>query len=81
MALKLKIVSPEKIEFDGEVTSVALPGDAGRFEILENHAPFISSLKEGLIEYALEGGKQSVEIQAGFISVKDNVVEVCIEKQ
>ena len=42
--LKLKIVSPERVEFEGEVISVTVPGTMGRFEVLVNHAPIISSL-------------------------------------
>ena len=42
--LRLKIVSPERVEFDGEVESVLVPGTLGSFEILQDHAPIISSL-------------------------------------
>ena len=42
--LKLKIVSPQKIEFEGDVQSVLVPGVLGQFEILTNHAPIISAL-------------------------------------
>ncbi len=79
MALHLRIVSPEKVEFDGEVTRVALPGTSGRFEILSDHAPFISSLEEGRLEYTTQDGKKEMSIRAGFISVKGNEVEVCVE--
>ena len=41
--LRLKIVSPEKVIYDGEVESVKVPGTQGAFEILNNHAPIISS--------------------------------------
>ena len=53
--LKLKIVSPERIEFTGEVDSVKVPGTMGNFEILTGHAPIISSLQKGIVEY---DGKQ-----------------------
>ncbi len=79
MALHLKIISPEKVEFDGEVGGVSLPGTMGRFEILDKHAPLISSLEEGKVEYTLPEGKKSMQISAGFISVKDNEVNVCVE--
>ena len=53
--LKLKIVSPERIEFEGEVDSVLVPGSLGQFEILVNHAPIISSLDKGRVVYSLPG--------------------------
>ncbi len=79
MALKLKIVSPEKIEFSGEVTSVLVPGTMGQFEILENHAPIISSLDKGMVEYTTSDGRKQLQIRAGFVSVRQNEVDVCVE--
>ena len=73
--LKLKIVSPERVEFEGEVDSVKVPGAMGSFEILTNHAPLISSLQKGVIEYA---GKQ-LDILGGFVAVQKNEVSVCVE--
>ena len=74
--LKLKIVSPEKIEFEGEVECVKVPGMLGNFEILTDHAPLISSLKKGIVEYA---GNQ-LAINGGFVEVQKNVVSLCVEK-
>jgi F-type H+-transporting ATPase subunit epsilon len=78
--LKLKIVSPERIEFEGEVESVLVPGTLGQFEILVNHAPIISSLDKGRVVYALPGGeKKPLDICGGFVEVQKNVVSLCIE--
>jgi F-type H+-transporting ATPase subunit epsilon len=78
--LKLKIVSPERIEFEGEVKSVLVPGTMGQFEILVNHAPIISTLEKGKVIYVLEGGeKKSIDIIGGFVEVQKNVVSVCAE--
>jgi F-type H+-transporting ATPase subunit epsilon len=78
--LKLKIVSPEKIEFEGEVNSVLVPGTMGQFEILVNHAPIISSLDKGKVVYALpDGEKKSLSITGGFVEVQKNVVSLCVE--
>ena len=78
--LKLKIVSPERIEFEGEVESVLVPGTLGQFEILTNHAPIISSLDKGKVVYSLPGGeKKSQEICGGFVEVQKNVVSLCVE--
>ncbi len=75
--LKLKIVSPERVEFEGEVENVKVPGAQGNFEILNNHAPIISLLKKGVVEY---GGRQ-LPITGGFVSVQKNEVSVCVELQ
>ena len=75
--LKLKIVSPEKVEFTGEVESVKVPGMMGNFEILTDHAPIISSLQKGLVEY--DG--QLLEILGGFVAVQKNEVSICVEKK
>ncbi len=74
--LKLKIVSPEKVEFEGDVESVKVPGTKGNFEILNNHAPIISTLQKGVVEY---DGKQ-LNILGGFVAVQKNEVSVCVEK-
>jgi F-type H+-transporting ATPase subunit epsilon len=77
--LKLKIVSPEKIIFEGDVESVLVPGTLGSFEILNDHAPIISSLEEGKVEYATRDGRQQLNIQGGFVEVLKNVVSLCVE--
>ena len=78
--LKLKIVSPEKIEFEGEIESVLVPGSLGQFEILINHAPIISSLEKGKVVYTLPGGENKLlDICGGFVEVQKNVVSLCVE--
>jgi len=78
--LKLKIVSPERIEFEGEVESVKVPGTLGQFEILTNHAPIISSLEKGKVVYGLPSGEKiPLEIRGGFVEVQKNMVSICVE--
>jgi len=78
--LKLKVVSPERIEFEGEVESVLVPGTMGQFQILLNHAPIISSLDKGRVVYALpDSEKKSLNISGGFVEVQKNVVSLCVE--
>ena len=78
--LKLKIVSPERVEFEGEVESVIVPGTLGRFEVLENHAPIISSLEKGPVEIGIAGeGKNTIDIMGGFVEVQKNTVSLCVE--
>lgn len=79
MALSLKIVSPEKIEFEGSVTSVTVPGSSGEFQILENHAPLISLLERGKVVYQTTTGKYELMIESGFVEIKKNKVSLCVE--
>ena len=77
--LTLRIVSPERIVFTGEVDSVMVPGAVGPFEILNNHAPIISTLVEGKVEYTVKGVKTELHIVGGFVEVKKNNVDLCVE--
>lgn len=88
--MRLEIVSPEATLFSGDVTSVTLPGMMGEFELLNNHAPVISLLKEGNVK--INGNitlEEDVEqlfkksdqgfwlpITSGTLEVKDNKVIV-----
>lgn len=65
--------------FDGDVQSVLVPGSLGSFEILTDHAPIISSLEKGKVEYATDEGRTSFEINGGFVVVKKNEVSLCVE--
>jgi F-type H+-transporting ATPase subunit epsilon len=47
--------------------------------VLNNHAPIISSLGKGFVEYSFNGGKNQFEVSGGFIEVKDNDVSLCVE--
>jgi F-type H+-transporting ATPase subunit epsilon len=77
--LQLRIVSPEKVEYDGAVESVLVPGTMGQFEILNDHAPIISTLQNGTVEYVTKEGKISLNILGGFVEVQKNVVSLCVE--
>lgn len=76
--MKLKIVSPEKVLYHGDVEQVIVPGTQGRFEVLANHAPIISSLEEGTLLYKDNEG-HSLNIKSGFIEVNHNEVTICVE--
>ena len=78
--MQLKIVSPEKILFDGEVEKVVVPGAMGEFEILDHHAPIISSLEKGRVIYKSPGiGEAQLEILGGFVEVQKNEISLCVD--
>ena len=90
----LEIVSPEATLFSGEVTSVNVPGVNGGFEMLNNHAPIVSLLKEGYIKISgnielneavqdkfTKGDKNTtlLKINSGTLEMKDNKVILLAE--
>ncbi|MDD7460920.1 MAG: ATP synthase F1 subunit epsilon [Prevotellaceae bacterium] len=78
--LKLKIISPDKVLFSGEVERIIVPGMMGRFEVLTNHAPIISILEKGSVVYDVVNGERSeLQISGGFIEVQKNRVNLCVE--
>lgn len=69
---KLNVITPERIYYSGDVTMVTAPGIAGEFGVLAGHAPFITTLKAGIVRVqGPEGGKR--------IAVLDGVAEVTQE--
>lgn len=77
--IKLEIYTPTGVIFNGEVTSVTLPGTKGLFTILYNHGAIISSLTKGKIKYTVNEEISTIEVSGGFAEVKNNVVTVCLE--
>ena len=77
--MKLRIITPSELLFEGEVESVTLPGSAGSFSVLINHAPIISSLESGKVVVRTQEGSQDYPLNSGFVEVRDNVVIICIE--
>ncbi len=67
----LEIVSPEATLFKGEVTSVALPGVNGEFQILNNHAPIVSLLAKGNVKI----NAPKISIDKEFVSKFNKVNE------
>lgn len=77
--MTLEIITPEKVLFNGEVEYARLPGSKASFVVLNNHAPIISVLTEGVVVWRSSGAEESVEVAGGFAEVKDNHITVCVE--
>lgn len=77
--LHLEILSPVSKIFEGEVNSVKLPGEVGAFGVLSNHAPLISVLKKGIIEWEINNKKEQITISGGVAEVLNNKISVLIQ--
>ena len=77
---ELTIISAERKVFDGEVENVLVPGMIGDFLVLSNHAPCISSIRPGFLEFS-EGPSQKKRyfVSGGIIEVINNVVSVLVD--
>ena len=69
MALHFELVSPEKLVFSGEVSQVDVPGVEGDFGVLEGHAPFVTTLRPGILTVHGSGGAQRIVVLGGFAEV------------
>jgi len=75
----LEIVSPEAKLFSGEITSITLPGVDGSFQILNNHAPIVSLLKEGIVKIESSSFNFADETPTKFKRVNDQTYTLAIE--
>ena len=72
----LEIITPDKKLYEGEVIAVQLPGSAGSFEILKNHAPLISTLEAGTIRVRSNQEELRIPVAGGLVEVLNNKVTV-----
>ena len=75
--MNVVILTPEKEAFNGAAKSIKVPGKSGEFEVLNNHAPIISSLEQGTVRVLTESGDRILfQINSGFVEVLNNKVSV-----
>lgn len=79
--MKVYILTPTSQLFEGEAVAVKVPGTQGQFEILEKHAPIVSSLSKGTVQVTdVKGEKHQFPITKGFIEVLQNEVSVLVRQ-
>ena len=91
--MHLEIITPEQTLYNGEVESVLLPGSFGDFQLLNNHAPIVSTLKKGKIKiigklnieievrdkFEYNENDTSINIESGTVEMKNNHVTLLID--
>lgn len=77
----LEILTPEKKLFSGETKLIKVPGSEGSFELMNKHAPVISTLAQGSIKVITqEDQSQYFNVSGGVLEMKDNRVIILVEK-
>lgn len=75
----LEIITPDKKVFEGDVTVATFPGTQGSFQVLNNHAPMISTLENGEIRLTTAAGQQFFQVDGGVVEVVNNKIIVLAE--
>jgi F-type H+-transporting ATPase subunit epsilon len=76
----IEIITPDKRVYEGQVKSVKLPGSAGSFGVMNNHAPIISTLEKGTIKIVDEAKNTLFfEVNGGVVEVINNKLIVLAE--
>ena len=79
--LRLKIITPDRLVFDGEVSELVAPGQMGEFGVLPGHVPFLSVLFPGRLRFKTEeSGENTLIIHGGLADVKDDTVSVLTDQ-
>ena len=71
--MKLEIVTPGGVIYDGDIKQVTLPGEQGEFGVLPEHASLVSLLDAGVIDIETAEGKDVVvAIKSGYVKIDEN---------
>ena len=77
--MQLEIITPDRKVFTGEANSVTFPGSEGQFQVLNDHAPLVSTLARGSVVIAAPSGTQTFTVDGGVVEVLNNRVLVLAE--
>ena len=75
--MKVTILNPKHVLFEGEAKSVFLPGDLAEFELLDFHAPIVSLLRPGNVTL---DWKERIPIAKGMVTFDDNECMILVEQ-
>ena len=83
MPLHFELVTPERLIRSDEVHMVVVPGSEGDFGVLEGHAPFMSTIRNGELQIyrnGMSGEPERIAIEGGFAEVNDRGLTVLAER-
>ena len=78
--IKLEVITPYEVVYSKDVVSIIAPGSEGYLGVLFNHAPLITSLKQGKLKIReLDQSEHEIDIKDGFMEVLDNKVDILVD--
>ncbi len=82
MPLHFELVTPEKLVRSEDVYMVVVPGSEGDFGVLEGHAPFMSTVRDGALQVFASAGAtpETITVVGGFAEVTEQGLTVLAER-
>jgi F-type H+-transporting ATPase subunit epsilon len=77
--MNVEIITPDENLFKGDADSIVVPGATGLIGILNDHAPFITTLQKGSVVVTTSKGEETFDVKGGVIEVLNNKVIVLAE--
>jgi len=77
--IALEVVTPTGAVVNEDVDIVNAPGYGGDFGVLANHAPFLSTIKIGILSYETGKKREHLMISGGFCEVSNNKITFLVE--
>jgi F-type H+-transporting ATPase subunit epsilon len=77
---QFELVSPERLLLSGPVDQVVVPGSEGYFTVLKGHAPFMSTLRPGVVEVMRGEGDIRIFVRGGFADVSGEGLTILAEQ-
>lgn len=77
--IRLEVVTPRGAVIQKDVDIVTAPGYGGDFGVLANHAPFLSTIKTGVLVYKADNADDYLMVSGGFCEVSNNKITFLVE--
>ena len=74
--MTVEILTPDVVLYEGDATYVGLPGSDGSLGILNNHAPLVTTLREGEVVIKHDKNEQTFAVKGGTVEVLNNHVTI-----
>ncbi len=79
--MTVEIITPEKKLFEGETSMVKVPGSKGSFQMLNMHAPIVSTLEKGEVFIReMSGNELKFSVNGGLVECKNNKIVILVEE-
>jgi F-type H+-transporting ATPase subunit epsilon len=76
MSLNVRVITPDKVMWDGMAEELILPSSTGQIGILTDHAPLLTAVDIGVMRLKSDAGWTSIVLMEGFAEVEENKVTI-----